>query len=215
MAWFFDFISPFAYLQCERLDVLPRSAEIDLRPILFAGLLDHWGHKGPAEIPSKRRFTYRQALWIARRDGIPFRAPPAHPFNPLSALRLAIALGCEASTVRAIFRFIWSEGHRPDDPHSWKTLIERLGVHDADERISAPAVKSTLRANTDEAIALGVFGVPTIAVDGELFWGYDVTAMAAGYIEDPRGFSDSEMERMGSLPVGKERAIEKPVGHDT
>lgn len=205
VTWYFDFVSPFAYFQCERLDQLPEGTQIDYRPILFAGLLKYWGHKGPAEIPAKRRLTYRQALWIARRDGISFRAPPAHPFNSLSALRLAIALGCEGNVVRSIFRFIWAEGHRTDDEDSWATLIDRLNAPEANDLITDPVVKATLRSNTDQAIELGVFGVPTIAVGDELFWGFDMTDMAAAYLEDPHPFEDTEMQRMSQLPVGVER----------
>ena len=210
VAWFFDFISPFAYLQCERLGQLSEDIEIEYRPVLFAGLLNHWGHKGPAELPTKRRFTYRQALWIARRDGVAFRAPPAHPFNPLGALRLAIALDCNGDAVRSIFRFIWAEGHRPDDPDSWDTLVERLQVPDANDRVASPAIKSALRANTEEAIARGVFGVPTIAVEKELFWGYDMTDMAMAYLRDPAAFEDEEMQRASNIPVGIERR-QKPA----
>lgn len=206
VVWYFDFISPFAYFQSERLGRLADDSEIDYRPILLAGLLDHWGQKGPAEIPSKRRFTYRQALWLARRDNIAFHAPPAHPFNPLGALRLAIALGCKGETVRSIFRFIWAEGHRPDDERSWAKLIERLDVADAGDLVSSPDVKAALRDNTDEAIASGVFGVPTIAIDGELFWGYDMTEMAASFLDDPTSFEDAEMRRMNELPVGVQRS---------
>ena len=205
VTWYFDFISPFAYLQCERLSQLPEGTQIEYRPILFAGLLNHWAHKGPAEIPSKRRFTYRQALWIARRDRIPFRAPPEHPFNSLDTLRLAVALDCDGDKVRSIFRFIWARGHRPDDPDSWTRLVEHLNVRDASDRIASPDVKSALRSNTDEAIALGVFGVPTIAVEKELFWGYDMTDMATAYLRDPLAFEDTEMQRMSNLPVGVER----------
>ena len=129
VSWFFDFVSPFAYFQCERLDRLPPGTTVEYRPILFAGLLKHWGHRGPAEIPAKRRFTYRQALWIARREGIPFRVPPAHPFNPLGALRLAIALGNEPAVVQSIFRFIWADGHRPDEKIGWAALIDKLAAH--------------------------------------------------------------------------------------
>jgi len=205
VTWYFDFISPFAYLQCERLNLLPEGTEIEYRPVLFGGLLKHWAHKGPAEIASKRRFTYRQALWIARRDGVAFRAPPAHPFNPLGALRLAIALDSDGDKVKSIFRFIWAEGHRPDDPDSWNTLVERLNIPDASDRVASPDVKFALRSNTEEAIALGVFGVPTIAVEKELFWGYDMTDMAAEYLEDPLAFEDAEMQQIGILPVGTER----------
>lgn len=148
----------------------------------------------------------RTRQWVAQRDGISFRAPPAHPFNPLAALRLAIALGCEGDTVRSIFRFIWAEGHRPDDPDSWNTLVEQLNVPDASDRIASPEVKSALRSNTEEAIALGVFGVPTIVVEKELFWGYDMTDMATAYLRDPLGFENTEMQRMSNLPAGVERA---------
>ncbi len=207
ITWYFDFISPFAYLQCERLSQLPEGTQIEYRPILFAGLLNHWEHKGPAEIASKRRFTYRQALWIARRNNISFRAPPAHPFNPLKALRLAIALDCDAETVRSIFRFIWADGHRPDDQDSWNKLIAHLQAHDANDRINSLDVKSALRSNTDEAIALGVFGVPTIAVGKELFWGFDMTDMAIDYLNDPPAFEDAEMKRTSDLPIGIERRL--------
>jgi 2-hydroxychromene-2-carboxylate isomerase len=205
ITWYFDFISPFAYFQCERLSRLPEGTQIEYRPILLAGLLNHWGQKGPAEIPSKRRFTYRQSLWIARRNEISFRAPPAHPFNPLNALRLAIALDCGAETVRSIFRFIWADGHRPDDQVSWNKLIGHLQADDANDRISSLDVKSALRSNTDEAIALGVFGVPTIAVGKELFWGFDMTDMAIDYLNDPPAFNDFEMKRVSDLPIGIER----------
>lgn len=205
VTWYFDFISPFAYFQFEQLERLGAGIEIDYRPILLAGLLNHWGQKGPAEIPSKRRFTYRQALWVARREGIAFRVPPAHPFNSISALRLAIMLGNTPDAIRSIFRFIWAEGHRTDEAESWATLVKRLDIPDANSLIAADNVKLALRSNTDEAIALGVFGVPTIAIDKELFWGHDMTDMAAAYIKDAQAFEDSEMQRVSNLPIGVER----------
>src|SRR5689334_10438458 len=82
--WYFDFISPFAYLQSEQLERLHPYVQIRYRPVLFAGLLKHWGQKGPAEIVPKRQFTFEFALWQAAKLGIPFKMPPAHPFNPLA-----------------------------------------------------------------------------------------------------------------------------------
>ena len=64
--WYFDFISPFAWLQLNAFDRLPEGTKINYKPILFAGLLGHWEHKGPAEIPAKRVFTYQHTLWMAR-----------------------------------------------------------------------------------------------------------------------------------------------------
>ena len=91
--WYFDFISPFAYLQWRRLRTLPAGAGIEPVPILLGAVLEALGQRGPAEIPRKREATYRLVAWQARREGVTLRFPPAHPFNPLAALRLCIAAG--------------------------------------------------------------------------------------------------------------------------
>ena len=113
--WYFDFISPFAYLQWPRIRALSAQVTFDYRPILFAAVLDQHGQKGPAEIAGKRTFTYRFVQWRADRLGIPLRFPPAHPFNPLAALRLCIAAGSTPAAITAIFDHIWRDGARADD----------------------------------------------------------------------------------------------------
>lgn len=203
--WYFDFVSPYAYLQLMDFERLPDSLEIRYRPILLAGLLGHWGQKGPAEIPTKRRQTYRQCQWLADRAGIPFRFPPAHPFNPLRPLRLCIALGAEPAVVGTIFRFIFSEGRDVQSDEEWKVLTARLNADDADALTSKPWVKSALRENTEQAARRGVFGVPTFAVGDELFWGADLTDMLLDFLADPELFSRGEMARIDSLPIGAER----------
>ena len=203
--WYFDFVSPFAYLQSERLATLAPRIEIRYKPVLFAALLDAHGHKGPAEIPAKRTFIYRQCLWQAARMGVPLRFPPEHPFNPLPLLRLAIACDSTPDAVHRIFRFVWRDGRLPDLPIEWAELVAELGAHDADARIASAEVKDELRRNTDEAIARGVFGVPTLAIGNELFWGSDATAMAAGYIAAGCRFADPEFARVAALPVGAAR----------
>ena len=203
--WYFDFISPFAYLQFESLAQLPRSLEISFKPIVFAGILNHLQHKGPAEIPGKRRFTYRHVSWLARRHSIALEFPPAHPFNPLRALRLAVALGSRRDAIERIFRFIWREGRSLDDAEQWRALTAELGVPDADRLISEQAVKDELRANGERAMTLGVFGVPTFSLDGELFWGFDATGMVADYIADPQWFRSAAMQRVDNLPAAAQR----------
>lgn len=203
--WYFDFVSPFSYLQCEQLPVLERSLRVRYRPVLFAGLLEAHDHRGPAEIPAKRRFTYRFVVWQARQLGIPLKFPAAHPFNPLPLLRLAIAADCEPDAVRKIFRFVWRDGRLGDLPIEWAELIAELGFPDAAERIASAEIKHALRRNTDDAVARGVFGVPTLAIGDELFWGADATAMAADYIAAGCRYTDPEMTRVVSLPVGVER----------
>jgi 2-hydroxychromene-2-carboxylate isomerase len=211
--WYFDFVSPFAYLQSEQLGSLGPGVSVRYRPVLFAGLLGANGQKGPAEIPAKRVFTYRYCIWRAKELGIRFRVPPEHPFNPLPLLRLAIACDSTADAVHRIFRFVWRDGRLPDLPIEWAELIAELGARDADGRVTSPEVKDELRRNTDEAIARGVFGVPTLAVGGELFWGSDATAMAAGYVAAGCRFADPEYARVATLPVGATRRepAAKPV----
>ena len=207
--WYFDFVSPFSYLQCEQLPTLERSIRIRYRPVLFAALLAAHGHKGPAEIASKRRFTYRFVVWQAAKLGIPLKFPAAHPFNPLALLRLAIAADCEPSAVRRIFRFVWRDGRLGDLPIEWAELISELDIPDACSRIASSEVKDALRKNTDDAIARGVFGVPTLAFGDELFWGVDATAMAADYVAQGCRFTDAEMTRVASLPAGVQRDTSK------
>ena len=207
--WYFDFISPFAYLQSERLATLGPRVELRYRPVLFAALLGANDHKGPAEIPAKRAFTYRFVVWQAKQLGITLRFPPEHPFNPLPLLRLALACDCAPDAVHRIFRFVWRDGRLPDLPIEWAELTGELGLRDAQDRIAAADVKEALRRNTDEAIARGVFGVPTLAIGSELFWGADATAMAADYVAAGCRFEDPEYARVTHLPVGAARAQSK------
>ena len=209
--WYFDFISPFSYLQSERLASLAPKLTIRYRPVLFGVLLSHHGHKGPAEIPAKRAFTYRQVVWLARKQGIALKFPPEHPFNPLPLLRLAIACDCTPDAVQRIFRFVWRDGRLPDLPIEWAELTHDLGLADADARIADPAVKDQLRRNTDEAISRGVFGVPTLAIGGELFWGADATDMARDFVNAGCRYDDPEYARVAALPAGVTRKEVAPA----
>ena len=209
--WYFDVVSPFAYLQLARFDRLPHDLEVTYRPVLFAGLLGHWGHKGPAEIEAKRLQTYRYSQWRAEREGIAMRFPPVHPFNPLKALRLCIARG-DAATVRAVFDHIWCDGIGIDGDAGWQALARRLGIgtDEAEALVSSPEVKEGLRRSTGEAVAAGVYGVPTFRIGNELFWGDDATEMMFDYLANPRLFETGELARVSNMPVGTHRkAVER------
>lgn len=203
--WFFDFISPYSYFQCERWDRLPAALHVQCRPVLLAGLLDHWGQKGPAEIPPKRVFIYRQLQWLAKKQGIPLRFPDGHPFNPLPLLRLSIALDDDIAAIREMFRFVWRDGHLPSDEQALSRLLTQLHVVDAETKLQSPAVKQQLRDNGKRAIELGVFGVPTFVVDGELFWGADALDFFLDYLSNPHLLEDPEMQRISSLPIAAAR----------
>lgn len=204
--WYFDFISPFPYLQLARFDRLPADLEVRPAPVLFAGLLEHWGNLGPAEIPAKRRQTYRYCHWLASRRGLPFRTPPRHPFRPLPLLRLAVALDGDLAAVRAIFAYVWGEGRDAQDMDGLRELAASLGVDDLDARIADPAVKRRLHDNTAQAVAAGVFGVPSFVVDGEVFWGDDATEMLLDHLSGSgAALPEAEFERLADLPVGVAR----------
>jgi len=202
--WYFDFISPFAYLQSFRLEDFTEQAIVRCKPVLLAGILAHHGHKGPAEIPAKRGWTYEHALWLAQRSNVPMRLPSAHPFNPLPLLRLSVRLGSRIHDVRRLFAYVWADGRLPTDQDAWNALLQEMGVDEAD--LKSSEVKDELRRNTEEAIEAGVFGVPTTVVDGHLIWGYDATDMVHARIAGDPFFDSAEVAAAHALPIGVQRS---------
>ena len=208
--WYFDVISPFAYLHWPRVRALAQSRPVEFRPLLFAGLLDAHGQKGPAEIAAKRRFTYRHVTWLAQQLGLPLHFPPAHPFNPLAALRLIVAAGTTPEAIDAVFAWIWAQGRAGDSVDALAPVLATLGV-DAGALGSA-AVKARLRENFEAALAEGVFGVPTLSVDGELFWGQDAHGFALAALADPSLFAGDEWRAVDALPMAAVRKNAVDVG---
>ena len=205
VAWYFDVISPFAYLAWPRVRELAARQPVTLKPVLLAGLLGHHGQKGPAEIASKRLFTYRHVLWRARQRGVPLVFPPGHPFNPLPALRLCVALGSTPGGIDAVFDWVWAQGRAADSVEALAPLARTLGIDDLATTLADPAVRDRLRANYDDAVAAQVFGVPTLAIGDDLFWGEDALDFALAALADPRLLRDPEMRRLADLPASAHR----------
>lgn len=203
--WAFDVISPFSYLSLKQLPRLPAGTELEIVPLLLAGLLNHHGQIGNAEIAPKRLFTYRFSLWRARQMGIEMRYPPSHPFNPLMALRLIIAAGNDLHAVETVFDAVFRDGRDVSQPEVIADLARTLGITDAQQALSAQAVKQKLHDNTAWAIDCGLFGVPSFVIGNEVFWGHDAFDMALDYLRDPHLFDDAEMKRLETLPVGVTR----------
>lgn len=204
ITFWFDPVSPFAYLAFEHL---PQALEgcnyaVDYRPVLFAGLLAHWGQLGPAEIEPKRAWTYRHVAWQAHQLGATLDMPASHPFNPLPLLRLALACGPNRRVVEAVMRHVWVGGAEATDAARLAALTARL----APARDPASAeVKAELRAATDEAITRGVFGVPTFELDGRLFWGLDALPMVAAALRGEAWFDGPDWDAAGHPPPGVQR----------
>jgi 2-hydroxychromene-2-carboxylate isomerase len=199
--WYFDFVSPYSYIALHRLGEIARP--VVYKPVLFAALLNHWGQKGPAEISAKRRWTYRWSSWCAAELGIPFRYPAAHPFNPLPHLRLALACGCAPQAVKRIFEWIWMSGENASDTARFAALCTELAIDE--EQLSSAEVKGALRTNTAEALARGVFGVPSFVAGSEVFWGADAIGFLNAYLADPSILRNEETRRLDALPVGAQR----------
>lgn len=206
--FYFDPVSPFAFLMWKRLREDDLGLEIRPVPVLLGALLNHWGLIGPAEVRPKRAQTYRMCLWLADRNGIALRFPDTHPFRSVEALRLLIALDARVDAVDAVFEAAFAQGRDLTDGAELERLGGELGLSDVHDRITSADVKDGLRANTEAAIARGVFGVPTLAIGGELFWGLDTLDMVRDYLADPKLFQTAEMQRLGTLDYGVARRAE-------
>jgi 2-hydroxychromene-2-carboxylate isomerase len=199
--WFYDFVSPFSYLLLEQSDKWPGIDFVPC-PVLLSELYRHWGQPSGYSIPSKRVFTYRHALFRAEQLGIPFKMPPAHPFDSVKPMLLAIAAGGDMSCVRAIFRFIWREGHDPSTDEGFEMLCERVGISHGEALIEQEAVRAQLRRNTNDAIQMGVFGVPSFSLNKQIFWGEDALPMLLYCARTPNWLESREVKRISSLPSG-------------
>ena len=189
ITFYLDFLSPYAYLAFEKL---PEALEglsysVAYKPLLLGALLKQHGTLGPAEVPAKRAWTYRHVLWLGHAHGIPIDIPATHPYNPLPHLRLALATAPNGEINRyvaeTIFRDIWRGGGEAGDAARLAALAARLPqLRDG----QGDQAKAQLRANSDEAIARGVFVVPAFAVDDRVFWGFDGLAMLRACLQgDP------------------------------
>ncbi|WP_341313120.1 2-hydroxychromene-2-carboxylate isomerase [Paraburkholderia sp. IMGN_8] len=199
--WFYDFVSPFTYLLLEQHDKWPGN-DFAFTPVVLNDLYRHWGQLPAYNVPTKRVFMYRHALFRAEQLGIPFKMPPAHPFDSMKPLLLATAVDGDISFVREIFRFIWREGRDPSSDTAFAELCERVGQPDGPELIKSEEVKAKLQRNTANAISLGVYGVPTFYLNKQLFWGEDALPMVLYCARTPNWLDSQEVKRISSLPLG-------------
>jgi len=210
ITFFLDFISPYAYLAFEEMpkQLMGISHRVAYQPIVFGAVLKHHGHMGPAEIPGKREWTYRQVLWQAKQMGIALDMPLAHPFNSLSLLRLAVACSEDGAPNRyvceTIFRHVWQGGQAAEDTNRLAQLSQALAPK---RDMQDASVKDQLKHNTEQAIAQGVFGVPTFAVDDKLFWGLDALPMLRQYIVKDPLFDESDWQSANSIKTGITRKL--------
>jgi len=203
--FYLDLISPYAYLAFEEL---PKALEglsysVRYKPVFLGALLKHNAMLGPAEVAPKRDWTYRHVLWLAHTRQLPMAMPARHPFNPLGLLRLAVATNPQGQPNRyvseTLLRHVWVGGADAADPDRLAQLSRQLAPA-ADP--NGDEVKAQLKQHADEAIALGVFGVPAMVVDGKVFWGLDSLPMLRDYLRGDAWFTQETWDAVKALPSG-------------
>lgn len=209
--FYFDVISPYAYLAFEKL---PQALEglsysVSYRPVVFGAILQHFGQLGPAEIAPKREWTYRQIQWLAHAQGVQLQMPARHPFNPIALLRLALACNthgepgtCNRYVAETVLRHVWQGGMDAADAQRLEKLAAQLQPK---RPIDDPSIKAQLKINTDAAISAGVFGVPMMEIDRRYFWGFDSLLMLRAYMGADAWFDSPEWSQAALLPIGVTR----------
>ena len=181
----FDFGSPNAYLSMKALpDLLDRTgADLVIAPCLLGGIFKATGNKAPmiqyADAPAKLAYeNLEMRRFIAKHGLVRFRINPHFPVNTLTVMRGAIVAEDEGNLddyVDAVNRAMWEEGLKMDDPEVIAPFLSANGFDGPAllARTQEPAIKARLAANTDAAVARGVFGIPTFFVGSEMFFGKD------------------------------------------
>lgn len=206
----FDYISPYSYLAWHQVGELARQYDlvVEPKPTLLAALLNHLGHRGPGEIPPKRIYMFKDCLRAAARLNVPFVPVFSHPFNPLPSLR-ATLLDMDDETrlglVSKLFDATWAESRDVGSAEVVAEICAAAGVPEVLERIQEPTIKQRLRTANDEAIELGVFGVPTMTVDGELFWGTDSLPHLERYLDGSDPVRPEDVESWLAVPATAQR----------
>jgi len=210
--FYFDYLSPYAYFSWRKLDAFCQENNLTLnpQPVVFGKLLDHWGQLGPAEIPPKREWLAKYCNRYAHLHGFEMNPPKYHPFNSLTALRLSLAEVCgdhQNKVINAIFEAGWTQGKDIGNPQVLSDILNGVGLNGEAlcQKIQETNIKGILKQSTSDAIALGVFGVPTMIIDGQLFWGNDQFEHMTLYVT---GNDPLEVDKVNAS-LKNERAIDR------
>jgi 2-hydroxychromene-2-carboxylate isomerase len=176
----FDFGSPTSYLAYKQLPKIAsrHGARIEWTPILLGGVFKATGNTSPAMVPAKARYMNNDLARFAKRYNVVLNFNTHFPVNTLTLMRGAVAYQATNQFdlyVDAMFDAMWSHPRNLNDPGEVAHVLRDIGIKADDflSRVERADVKERLKANTDEAIARGVFGAPTFFVNGEMFFGQD------------------------------------------
>jgi 2-hydroxychromene-2-carboxylate isomerase len=206
MQFYFDYISPNAYLAWSQISRLTagRDVEVEPIPVLFSAILDAHGQRGPAEIPAKMNWMVRDILWKAKQLNVPLNPPASHPFNPLLALRVSSLphpREKKAALIAAIFEAVWIRKVEVSDSVALSQALEAAGFdgHSLIEQATSSEIKKLLRENTNAALRVGVFGVPSMLLQGNLFWGFDDFAHLEAFLDNQASHQPEDVSAWSNM----------------
>ena len=180
--FFFDVGSPTAYLAWTQLPKLcaETGATLVYQPMLLGAVFQATGNVSPAAVPVKGSYMTADLTRFAKRYGVPFAHNPSFPINTLVLMRGAVGVQRRwperfDTYLKAVFTALWVEQKNLGDPAVLMATLAAAGFDPASMQtlVAEPLVKDTLRANTEAALARGVFGAPTMFVDETMFFGQD------------------------------------------
>lgn len=205
--FYFDFLSPFSYFAWNKLQS-HSELSIHYKPVALGPLLNHWGIKGPGEVEPKREFLLKQCLRYAAKNKIDFTTPQTHPFNSLYALRLAlksVAGDLQSDVIKALWLAGWQKRIDMGGPEELQKVLKEAGLpaEELYEKSFSREAKQELKANIQEAISFGAFGVPTMVVGDELFWGNDAVESMLDFMN---GADPLDREKLRDLLSSTPRA---------
>lgn len=205
--FYFDVISPYAFLAWKTLHDLPalRQVKIQPRPVLLGGILRSINSLGPAEIPLKRQWVYRDVMRTARLMGLEMNFPPQHPFSSLLAMRSLIYIQQQhpehlAKCTNTLLTAVWQGGQDLTDWTSIDACFRQTGLELDAADCQTPEIKAALKQATDDAIARGVFGVPSMAVEGEIFWGHDRVGHLVHHLQHGDVLDEATKTSLAQIP---------------
>lgn len=210
--FYFDFLSPFSYFAWNKLEG-NTELKINYKPVALGPLLNHWGIKGPGEVTPKREFLLKECLRYAAKNNLEFTTPKTHPFNSLYALRLALkstAGEMQGEVIKTLWKAGWQKRIDMGDPDELQKVLKEAGLpyEELYEKSFSKEAKVELKANIQEAISFGAFGVPTMVVDAELFWGNDAIENMISFI---RGEDLLDQKKLEDLLASTPRAADQSL----
>jgi 2-hydroxychromene-2-carboxylate isomerase len=173
--FFFDFVSPFSYLlfkQLKRGDFNIPIESVQFYPIVLSSLFQQLGHKGPGSIPAKALYLFQEAQILAKKNDIELNCPNSLPINSVFALRIVSSLDLQnlnyILVMERLFDLCWKF---KKDIGNIEVLLDDPLLSQYQSLWQSPDSKKVLRANLKLALDLGVFGVPSLVKDFQVYWG--------------------------------------------